>query len=57
VNPDVVSLVLQFGFAGTLLVFVYFVNRQFLALVNALEKHLTRLTDMLEIVISNKMSE
>lgn len=56
-NPDVVSLVLQFGFAGTLLVFVYFVNRQFLALVGALEKHLERLTNMLEIVISDKVRE
>lgn len=47
-DPQVVSVTLQFGFAGILLIFVYLVNRQFIVLVGALDRHLERLTSMLD---------
>lgn len=47
-DANTVSVILQFGFAGVLLVFLAMINRQFNALLTALDTHLGRLMTMLE---------
>lgn len=47
-SSEVITAVLQAGFAGVLLVFLWVVNRQFLGLVAVLREHVDRLTDLLE---------
>lgn len=53
-SSEVVGVVLQFGFAGVLLTIVWLVNRQFIVLVDAMDRHLQRLTAMLEKCIEHK---
>lgn len=48
VNSEVLSVLLQFGFAGVLLAVVYLVNKQFIKLVDVLGAHLGELVSLLQ---------
>ena len=54
INPETVSVLLQFGFAGVLLAFLYLVNRQYIKLVEVLGSHLNDIISLLDKCMEGK---
>lgn len=46
-DNEVYATVLQFGFAGVLVIYVWVVNKQFSALIDVLGSHLSTLSEII----------